>query len=201
MSSDATVSTIMKSINDSFIGNSPTIIACIFASLSVIYQNWNGLIYIGFLLGALILRVMVYYTTRNKDNTSKCYDPLGLNTGFSTYVFAFTFGYAFVPMFIYDDINFWLFAFVLGYFGVDTAIKLVASSNTLDNCFGLWSFAANLVAGVIIGSAICASMIAGGSGKFLFFNEISTSKSMCSMKNNQQFKCSVYKNGELISNA
>jgi len=41
-------------------------------------------------------------------------------------------------------------------------------------------------------------MYAGGSGKFLFFNEVSSTMDKCSMPNNQTFKCSVYKNGELI---
>jgi hypothetical protein len=42
-------------------------------------------------------------------------------------------------------------------------------------------------------------MYAGGSGKYLFFNEVSSNKEMCSQPKKQTFKCSLYKNGELIS--
>jgi hypothetical protein len=43
-------------------------------------------------------------------------------------------------------------------------------------------------------------MYAGGSGKFLFFNETSNNTQVCSMPKKQTFKCAVYKNGELLSN-
>jgi hypothetical protein len=43
-------------------------------------------------------------------------------------------------------------------------------------------------------------MYASGSGKFLFFNEISSNKEVCYQPKNQTFKCSVYKNGEAVGN-
>jgi hypothetical protein len=43
-------------------------------------------------------------------------------------------------------------------------------------------------------------MYAGGSGKFMFFNEVQSNKDVCNMPSKQTFKCQVYKNGELIGN-
>ena len=43
-------------------------------------------------------------------------------------------------------------------------------------------------------------MYAGGSSQYLFFNEISSNKEICSMPSKQTFKCSVFKNGGLIGN-
>jgi hypothetical protein len=34
---------------------------------------------------------------------------------------------------------------------------------------------------------------------YLFMNEIYTNGQVCSMPSKQQFKCSVYKNGELVT--
>ena len=36
---------------------------------------------------------------------------------------------------------------------------------------------------------------------FLFINQVSSNKEICSMPSAQTFKCSVYKNGELISSS
>ena len=42
-------------------------------------------------------------------------------------------------------------------------------------------------------------MYAGGSGKYLFFNEMSSDKQVCYKPSNQTFKCSLYKDGQIIS--
>ena len=52
--------------------------------------------------------------------------------------------------------------------------------------------------GLSSAALILSFMYAGGSSKYLFFNEVSSNKEMCSQPNKQTFKCSVYKNGELI---
>jgi hypothetical protein len=54
------------------------------------------------------------------------------------------------------------------------------------------------LAGIFSSALILSLMYSGGSSNYLFFNELSSTKEMCSLKKNQTFKCSVYKNGELI---
>ena len=56
----------------------------------------------------------------------------------------------------------------------------------------------NLVTGAAVGLLIPGLLYVGGSSKYLFFNEISSTKEICSMPKKQNFKCAVYKNGELI---
>ena len=41
-------------------------------------------------------------------------------------------------------------------------------------------------------------MYTDNSSKYLFLNETQSNKDVCSMPKKQTFKCSVYKNGELI---
>ena len=43
-------------------------------------------------------------------------------------------------------------------------------------------------------------MSLGGSGKYLFFNEVSSNKDICYQPSEQTFKCNVYKDGELVGN-
>ena len=40
-------------------------------------------------------------------------------------------------------------------------------------------------------------MYGGGSGKYLFFNELSNSQ-VCDKPDKQTFKCKVYKNGQFV---
>ena len=56
-----------------------------------------------------------------------------------------------------------------------------------------------LITGLISGSIAPILLWIGGSSQYLFFNEISSNKEVCSMPKKQTFKCNLYKNGELVS--
>jgi hypothetical protein len=58
----------------------------------------------------------------------------------------------------------------------------------------------NTLFGAGLGIIIPSLMYAGGSSKYLLTNEIASTKEVCSMPKNTQFKCAVYKNGELLQN-
>ena len=193
------------------IEHSPLIIAAIFTSLTFVYQNWTGVIYLGYLLAALFLRYgTIWYVNRNNNtDTTDINDTTnnpgktpceykGYSMGFSTFVFMFTFCYAFIPMFIFNDINIPLLVTYIVYFVLDLSYKSYIGKFTKDDSNNICSktlvlLLCNFAGGAIIGAAICTSMMAGGSGKFLFYNEISTSKEMCSVKKEQAFKCKVNK--------
>ena len=188
-----------------FIENSPLIIAAIFTSLTFVYQNWTGVIYLGYLLAALFLRYgTIWYVNRNNapaTPTNPGKTPCeynGYSMGFSKFVFMFTFCYAFIPMFIFNDINIPLLVTYIVYFVLDLSYKSYIGKYTVDTSGSICTntlvlLLCNFAGGAIIGAAICTSMMAGGSGKFLFYNEISTSKEMCSVKKEQAFKCKVNK--------
>ena len=57
----------------------------------------------------------------------------------------------------------------------------------------------NILLGLASASLIVTLMYAGGSGKYLFFNEMSSDKEMCYQPSKQTFKCSVFKDGQLVS--
>ena len=180
---------------------SPIIITTSIVSLSFIFQNFKGFIYLGFLLGCFIVRNFIYMTSGSNpivdDNTictSIQYSKYG-NSTFSAFVFAFTIMYLSLPMFMNQDPNFWVFISLLIYFFLDIFIKLYKKCVIKMSDLFL-----NILSGLTLSGLIVSAMYAGGSGNFLFFNEISSNMDKCSMPNKQTFKCSVYKNGELLGN-
>ena len=169
------------------------IIASVFTSLSFIYQNWTGIIYLGLLLIAVSFRYSIYKNINNGCRNS-------FSGSFNTYVFMYTFGYVFLPMFIYNDINVPLLVGFICMFIIDTGMKFYTinqnsmDGNTDDTCLTYPLLIGDFFSGGTLGFLTSGMMINPLKiGHLLFFNEISSSKEMCSMKNKQSFKCAVAK--------
>ncbi len=179
---------------------SPIILAVSITSLSFIFQNFKGLIYLGFLLAVCIVRNYIYMLSGSppivNDRTicnSVQYSKYG-NPTFSAFVFAFTIMYLSMPMFSNGAANLWIFVSLVAYACVDIFIKVY------KNCIPkMGDLFLNVLMGLASGAAIVSLMYVGGSGKFLFFNEVSSNKDVCYKPKEQTFRCSLYKNGELIS--
>jgi hypothetical protein len=58
----------------------------------------------------------------------------------------------------------------------------------------------NVLLGLASGALIVTLMYSGGSGKYLFFNEVSSNKEICYQPKEQNFKCQVFKDGTLVGN-
>ena len=56
-----------------------------------------------------------------------------------------------------------------------------------------------MFSGGIVATIVITIMVMLNLNKYLFFNELSSNKDVCSMPSKQTFKCSVYKNGELLA--
>ena len=179
---------------------SPVILATSITGMSFIFQNFKGLIYLGFLIGCCVVRSFVYMMSGGEPIvndrticTSIQYSKYG-NPTFSAFVFAFTIMYLSFPMFSNGSVNYWVFISLISYFFLDIFIKIY--KNCIIKTGDLFL---NVLLGAASAALIVTLMYAGGSGKYLFFNEVSSDKEMCYQPSNQTFKCSMYKNGELIS--
>ena len=162
---------------------SPVILAIVVLFISFSYSNYKGIIYLGFLIGLFLLRTFIYNVNEWDDSSGypeKCqqieFSQYG-NSSLSGFVFGFTMLYILFPMIYNNQVNIWILVSLLMY--------LVGDFTTRGN----------------LGCIIISLMYAGDSGKFLFFNEFSNNQEICSMPSKQTFKCSVYKNGELIGSA
>jgi hypothetical protein len=118
------------------------------------------------------------------------------NGSYSAFIFSFTMMYIFLPMFIYQNVNFWMLLGLSMYFIVDTIVKQRSGCVELSNVF----------VNALIGFALSALLVCGmintpGLSNLLFFNDYSSNKEICTMPKKQTFKCAVYKNGELIGSS
>ena len=93
------------------------------------------------------------------------------------------------------QINYWVLSAFLFYFFLDIGIRYF--SNCITN---ISDILLNSLVGIISGIITVMVMYLTNTQKFLFFNETSSTKDVCSMPSKQTFKCAVYKNGELIGN-
>ena len=178
---------------------SPIILAVSITSLSFMFQNFKGLIYLGFLLAVCIVRNYIYMLSGSppivNDRTicnSVQYSKYG-NPTFSAFVFAFTIMYLSMPMFSNGAANLWVFVALIAYACVDIFIKVY------KNCIPKMSdLFLNVLMGLVSGAAIVSFMYIGGSGKYLFFNEVSSNKDICYKPKEQTFKCNLFSNGEMV---
>ena len=185
---------------------SPILLIATIVSLSFVFQNFKGLIYLGFLIGVVLLREFMFYKNSNYEKAYNdgtiCsaiqFSYIG-NTTFSIFVSCFTFLYLSFPMFINQDVNWSLTAILIFYIVFDIGVKMA------QGCINLRKQGVQLFLDMLMGLAFAAIitslMYAGGSSKYLFFNELSTEKAIYNTPKQQQFKCAVYKNGELLGEA
>jgi hypothetical protein len=108
--------------------------------------------------------------------------------------------YLSLPMFTNDNVNYFVFSILVIYFLLDIFVKVFKKCIT--------SYAdlfINILSGLSLGWIIVSLMYAGGSGYYLFFDSSSSSINnpsndvKCEMPSKQTFKCSVYKNGQLVN--
>jgi hypothetical protein len=124
---------------------------------------------------------------------------------YSTYILCFTMFYLIMPMIMVssqsrtDSINYFVMAFFIAYIIFDLFVK-----KTLSCIPGLFtrSIIGDIIAGCGLGALIAGPLMYGTSLRSkLFINELNSNKEVCSMPSKQQFRCSVYKNGEIVGSS
>ena len=123
---------------------------------------------------------------------------------YSTYILSFSMMYFIIPMvmvstqFKTNAINYGVLAFFIAYIVLDLFVK-----HTLSCIPSIFSrnVVCSLLGGLFLGSLISGIIMYGsGAKKYLFINELNTNKEVCSMPSKQQYKCKMYRNGELVGN-
>jgi len=184
---------------------SPIIITCsvlIFSIFSLAVGK--GLFYLFWLLVATALRIAILWGVPGNNPNPKHKNPM-CNTGnflpydnstYSTFVLCFTFFYFALPMYISNNNNYVIIIFFIAYISFDILIKL--SNLCINSSVSLFG---DIVGGGGLGAAISAIIYNSPISNYLFVNETSSNKETCSQPTKQTFRCSVYKNGELISSS
>jgi len=172
----------------------------------------KGLFFIFWFVVATVIRMgIVYSSTSGKPENSKT-PPDICNTGmvlpytnltYSTYILCFTLFYFLMPMILINksnSINYSLILFFVGYIIFDLFIKIKNScvSFTALGHISWTSLFIDIVGGVGIGAAVSGLIYSSPIKNNLFINEVNSNNEICTTPSKQQFKCSVYKNGEIV---
>jgi hypothetical protein len=190
---------------------SPFILIFSIMVYSIIFQNYKGFIYLAFIFALTFLRLCLYKglhftvppTQGRLEICDSVYTSLFSNKGsvggndtYSVAVFAFTFFYICLPMFMYKNVNIAIIcAFIIGGL-IEYSVKRVFK------CINAMEAIINFLIGSVLGIVITVLLFKNKNTRnLLFVNELTSgsNKEVCSMANKQTFKCSVYKNGELLA--
>jgi hypothetical protein len=182
---------------------SPFIITFFIVCLSFVFQNGKGLGFLAWLLIFSWLRNLILQVTGSvemgRGSSSKpklCnmiqYSKYGNDT-FSMFFIPFSIVYLTTPMFINKNVNYWFFSVFLLFYFVDAFIRYSTGCIETTTTIILDS-----VCGILCGGLAVTVMYLINLQQYLFFNEMSSTKDVCTMPSKQTFKCRVYKNGELV---
>tara|TARA_B110000285_G_scaffold230216_1_gene296409 strand:- start:5886 stop:6533 length:648 start_codon:yes stop_codon:yes gene_type:complete len=175
---------------------------------------YKGLFFIFLVYLATMIRWTIWpigATAANIANNSfKCFtgQPWFQSTGnttYSTFVIWFSLMYFLIPQIIqsskYDTsmVNYGIAGFFVAYFVYDILVKKSISCVNLDwTSAGIGRVMADIVGGSALATIIVCLIYYSSVSSLLFINELNSNKEVCTQPSKQQFKCSVYKNGELV---
>ena len=120
---------------------------------------------------------------------------------YSVYIISFTLFYLLVPMILVSNAthtslyNFGVISFFSAFMIYDIIVK--STINCIDTTGAAFIF--SLLAGSCLGAGL-GSLFYTSARSFVFINENQTDKEVCNMPTKQQFKCRLYKNGQLVTN-
>jgi|LauGreDrversion4_2_1035121.scaffolds.fasta_scaffold832566_1 hypothetical protein len=126
------------------------------------------------------------------------------DVSYSIYVLSFALMYFILPMIMVSKqnnvnaMNYGVLAFFVGYIALDIFIK---SSLLCVPSFFSTVVLGNVFSGLFLGGIIGVLMYGTVLKNYLYINEINSNKEVCSMPSKQQFKCKLYKNGELVGSS
>jgi hypothetical protein len=181
---------------------SPTLLVFFLFMSSLFNQNLKGLVYIAGILIASIINIFfmnLIASGRDVDEAFSCslFDiphVSSFNSPYpSTLLIAFTIAYLILPMKYNNQMNYAVLAFLLCLLGIDILTKVQNKCTTYAG-----SILGGLV-GFLLGTMWYIIFHTTGYDALLYFDELRSDNVVCSRPSKQTFKCSVYKNGELVS--
>jgi hypothetical protein len=181
---------------------SPLLLGFFLVMSSLFNQNLKGLVYLAGVLIATAINIffMNQLESPKLDGAAFSCDFVGLpimskfNSPAPTSLFiAFTIAYLVLPMQYNNQMNYVILISLLCLLVVDGITRVNKKCTTAGG-----SFLGALV-GLILGATWYTLFHISGYDSLLYFDELQSNNVMCTKPSKQSFKCSVYKNGELVS--
>lgn len=173
-----------------------------FVMLSILNEDFKGIVYIAGILLASALNIPLMNmigSQRFQDENMTCnlidISPITRfnSPAMTSLIIGFTFAYLYLPMSANDQMNYGVIISILVLFLIDAVTRIFGKCTTLTGVvFG------GLV-GILFGVCWYAIFHSTGADYLLYFDELNSNNVVCTKPSKQTFKCSVYKNGQLIS--
>ena len=178
---------------------SPFLLAFLMVMISIINSNVKGLIY---LLGLIILFIIVFLFQNTlripMDKTNQFCNIFSISQfsvpSFNSALYLYTIIYVLFPMINMQMINFPLIIIFLLLYIMDCIVKYK------NKCTSPVGIVMGSILGLIFGITWFLIIRASGQTGLLYYDDLVSNKIACSRPTKQNFKCQVYKNGELIQN-
>jgi hypothetical protein len=181
---------------------SPTLLVFFLFLSSLFNENLKGLIYLAGILIASIINVFLMNligTETPIDAAFSCnlfeipFVGTFNNPAPSSVMIAFTIAYLVLPMKYNNELNYAVIMVLFCMLGLDFVTK------TQNKCTSYAGSILGCLVGFLLGATWYTLFHLTGYDSLLYFNELQSNNVVCSRPSKQTFKCSVYKNGELIS--
>lgn len=110
----------------------------------------------------------------------------------ATYFITFTLFYTCIPMILNNNVNVMFIIYIVAVMLLDFVFNY-----SINKCYTTASYTISIFFGVILGSVISA-YINSLNPELLYFGDESSTKENCGKVSKKNFKCKVYKNGQLL---
>lgn len=196
------ISLTISNILEFFSIISPTLLVFFLFMSSLFNKNLKGLVFICGVLICSVINIIfmnLIGSPRDEDEAHSCtlFDIPSVSNFNSPYpsslIISFTIAYLILPMKYNNQMNYGVLAFLLSLLAIDTLTKVQNKCTTYPG-----SILGSLV-GFLFGALWYILFHGLGFDSLLYFDELRSDNVVCSRPTKQTFKCSVYKNGQLIS--
>ena len=183
---------------------SPMLVGFFMIMVSIMNENIKGLVYIAGALLALTLNYPIQSVLDSKSSpvpgmelvcSPFAFEGLGsYNSPASSSLFmGFTLAYLLLPMWVNQVFN----------YGVISTLSILLLSDAYSRvhvgCTTVSGASLGAVIGCLFGTLWYVALRMGKADYLLYFGELDSNALRCDMPKKQTFKCSVFKNGKLIS--
>lgn len=180
----------------------PLFLGTFLVLISVFNQNIKGLIYLGGVLIASVINLGIMFMIGSEpvDNQGAICNliefpliPTQYNVpNYNSMFIMFTLVYLLLPMLANNQVNMWIIGTIVSIFAVDAYVKLQYS------CTVPRGITFGAIIGGFLGAIWYFVFKLTEHESLLFFSDLVSNNVICQRPKNQTFKCSVYKNGQVI---
>ena len=180
----------------------PLLLGFFLVMLSIFNQSLKGFVYLAGVLLAIVINIPIMNRIQSPMDPNAPIVCNILEIPFlnrytspspSTLFIGFTLAYLFLPMKYNNQINYILIASLLCLLALDCVTKVT------NKCTSAGGALLGALVGFILGAVWYTLFHMAGYDSLLYFEELQSNNVICARPSKQTFKCSVYKNGQLVS--